>query len=288
MPKEPWTFNPVIELKMDSLLIEKPYIFKILKSLSVVPFLYLYLDEAFLPIEIINNRISQMQNNQSAAWNYYQNIDTLYRNHIKEGASSNVDILWKRLNYQKCLSNAMQLAPFKVVMQRSGTLCKAFVVAEPCIIDFTCYYFGTENQDEAYYLSGFLNAPALIQCIQIVQSEGAHGSGRDIAKRPFQFAFPRFDKQNPRHLSLARKALEMEKKSRIIFEEWKSEELEKLARSKKHSLFQIKPQTIQNRIYSKLGFDTKTLQASDDFAELNALLLSIIEHEMHRQVKLVR
>ena len=63
-----------------------------------------------------------------------------------------------------------QRFPFKVVFPNAKTLMSA-VVEDPksrIFIDSTIYYFGTNDELEAYYICGMLNIPELRKSVKII------------------------------------------------------------------------------------------------------------------------
>ena len=66
------------------------------------------------------------------------------------------------------------------------------------------YYYSSDKQNEAYYLSSILNSPILSENIKLIKSS------RHIHKRPFLFPIPIYDNENPIHRKLANKGKKYE------------------------------------------------------------------------------
>mgnify|MGYP000515994159 CR=1 FL=1 len=79
-------------------------------------------------------------------------------------------------------------------------------------MDHKCYYYETDDRGEAYYLSGFLNAPLVLELIQEMMSQGLFG-GRDVHKRVWEIAIPEYDSENPTHTAIRDAAIEGEKRA---------------------------------------------------------------------------
>ncbi|MFX1255395.1 MAG: class I SAM-dependent DNA methyltransferase [Promethearchaeota archaeon] len=278
--KAPWDFDPIEELikqnkyHHQTVKIEEKFIYQAIKSTDVVPFLFLKTSPVFLPIEVDEEKggYQLTKSKNSLGWQHFQRLIALYKERHKEGAS--ITDLWTNLNWQEKLTQARQRAPVRVAIQASGTLVKATVIteSEKVIIDCTNVFIGLDNLSEAYYLSGYLNSPLLTESIRVIQAEGAGGGGRHILKRPFEFFFPKYDKNNILHINLSKKAQEMEKEAQKIYQEW----LEKERSNSESEYVELKPLTIQNRIYEALGWDRKTGETSRSYQELNELVKEII------------
>jgi hypothetical protein len=72
------------------------------------------------------------------------------------------------------------------------------------VIDYTTYFFSTEEADEAHYLCALLNAPRVDAAIKPYQSAGTLGE-RDVSRAAFEAAaIPRYDPADEKHRALAR------------------------------------------------------------------------------------
>jgi len=88
------------------------------------------------------------------------------------------------------------------VYNASGSNLKSAVIdnqKQKLIIGSENYYYSTDSETEAYYLSAILNAPILSKYIKLVKSS------RHIHKRPFMFPIPLYNQNNVIHQKLAKK-----------------------------------------------------------------------------------
>jgi hypothetical protein len=66
------------------------------------------------------------------------------------------------------------------------------------IVDYSLFFYETNDEGEAYYLSAVLNSNVINGAIKGFQDE------RNISRRPLMLPIPRYDPQNPIHAELAR------------------------------------------------------------------------------------
>ena len=88
-----------------------------------------------------------------------------------------------------------------VLYPKSGDVMRAArTVPSAAVIDHTVYYFPANDEDEAAFLVGLLNAPGLSRAFK-----EARTSGRDFHKSPWRFVpVPRYDPANGRHQEIVR------------------------------------------------------------------------------------
>ena len=80
------------------------------------------------------------------------------------------------------------------------------------VIDQTLYWYLAATEDEAIYITGLLNSPALWEAISDFQPEGGFGK-RHIHTLPYKI-IPTFDSDNDSHINVVNA-------TRILMEEWK-------------------------------------------------------------------
>ncbi|MCJ7760341.1 hypothetical protein MUP59_04275, partial [Candidatus Bathyarchaeota archaeon] len=80
------------------------------------------------------------------------------------------------------------------------------------VADHKTYWFGTNNEEEAYYLTAILNSEELDQMIKPLQTRGKFGP-RDIGRLPFEFNIPQFDSNNRLHKQIAALGLKATKEA---------------------------------------------------------------------------
>jgi len=66
------------------------------------------------------------------------------------------------------------------------------------VIDHKCYYYETDTENEAYYLSCLLNSPLIDEDLKDMQARGLFGP-RHIHKKVLEFPFPKFSPRNEIH-----------------------------------------------------------------------------------------
>ena len=118
---------------------------------------------------------------------HWNSIKEIYRKEV------NKDLFEVGINYRNklCTSNIVkkvQRLPYKVVFPNAKSLVAA-VFNDPdgrIYVDSTLYYYGTKNEDEAYYLCGMLNIPDLAKSVKIISDTRHHH------KRPLYFNIPKF------------------------------------------------------------------------------------------------
>lgn len=69
------------------------------------------------------------------------------------------------------------------------------------IADTKCYYYQTDNVDEAHYLTAILNSKVLDTLTKPIQSTGLKGP-RDFHKKPLEFPIPIFNSNDNIHTRL--------------------------------------------------------------------------------------
>jgi hypothetical protein len=135
----------------------------------------------------------------------------------KRGEKAEKSDVYDWLNYSHKLTEQNPRTRFKVLYNASGKYLVACVIAnvsdevgrdgvrirtQGVIADHKVYYWDTDNEDEVYYISAFLNAPIIDRLIKPLQSVGALGE-RDIHKKVLELPIPRYDEHNRIHLELS-------------------------------------------------------------------------------------
>ena len=125
--------------------------------------------------------------------------------------------LLERLDYQRDLTSQNPQAKYRVLYPKSATyLCACIVENKPVefeiggqvlqargiVADYVTYYYETNVEDEAYYLTTVLNAPIIDQKLKPTQARGQWGP-RDICKKVLELPIPQFNPKNVVHQRLA-------------------------------------------------------------------------------------
>ncbi|MBY8989021.1 MAG: N-6 DNA methylase, partial [Candidatus Lokiarchaeota archaeon] len=196
--KEPW--NKKVFMNE---IIEKEYLFTVIKSTELVKFYVYDYYYVFLPLRR-KNLVFDYNTLEKNAKIFYDKINTIYLDYKKESTKNKS--LMDNLNRWSKLINNRQTSKIKVVYNNSGSVVNSAVVQGDFLITGDLSFFSTDNINEAYYLSAILNSPLLTDQVQIKKSS------RHIFKIPFETPIKIFDETNKYHLrlaDLARKAHKM-------------------------------------------------------------------------------
>ncbi|MFX1255469.1 MAG: class I SAM-dependent DNA methyltransferase [Promethearchaeota archaeon] len=215
--KPPWKNPPYSETWVES-----KYLFPVAKSTELVPFVLFHTPWIFLPIEKDSLAFESLKIGRKAK-KHFEFLDHEYQKRQKEGAVAKN--LWSLLNYHNNLSTSRQKASLKVVYNSTGGSVKSAIVRNQnkdqiTIIDTKLYFMPTDNEDEAYYLCGILNAPCVTEDVKKRGSTGAGGGLRNVHKVPLTFNIPSFDEKQYHHQKIAEKARQVEKQVQDIIEGW--------------------------------------------------------------------
>ena len=200
--KEPWN---KIEFKDE--LVEKEYIFNVIKSTELVKFFVYDNYDVFLPLSRGNLRFDYSSLGTNAKV-FYDKINEIYLNHKKETTKN--ESLMDNLNRWSKLTNKRQTSKIKVVYNNSGSVVNAAVVQGDFIVTGDLSFYSTEDLNEAYYLSAVLNSPLMTKQVKIKKSS------RHIFKIPFEVPIKKFDNNDNNHLKLAELAKKAQKISKSI------------------------------------------------------------------------
>ena len=200
--KEPWN---KIEFKDE--LIEKEYVFKVIKSTELVKFFVYGYYDVYLPLSRGNLRFDYPSLGKNAK-GFYDKINEIYLN-LKKETTKNKSLM-DNLNRWSKLTNKRQTSKIKVVYNNSGSVVNAAVVQGDFIVTGDLSFYSTEDLNEAYYLSAVLNSPLMTKQVKIKKSS------RHIFKIPFEVPIKKFDNNDNNHLKLAELAKKAQKISKSI------------------------------------------------------------------------
>jgi len=193
--KEKWIFH------FQNKEIEQQFRFKTFLNIHLLPFHIKILKDVFLPIDEQLKFNPDFLQHFPKAQSFYNEINKFYQENKKK--TSNITSLYDNLNYWNKIQKQVNNKSFIVIYNASGSNLKAAVInneTQRVIIGSENYYFSTDLEEEAYYLSAVLNAPNFSKNIKLIKSS------RHIHKRPFDFPIPLFDENNSIHRKLAKKA----------------------------------------------------------------------------------
>lgn len=187
--KSPWN-----KKEFENEIVEKKYIFNVVKSTELVKFCIYNHYQVFLPISKHDLQFEYDIIDEHAK-SFYDKINNLYKKNKKETTKHRT--LMENLNRWNKLINPRQLSKIKVVYNNSGSILQSAVIQGDYLITGDLSFYGTENLKEAFYLSAILNSYLITKQVKITKSS------RHIFKLPFDFPIQEFNINNPNHLKLA-------------------------------------------------------------------------------------
>lgn len=187
--KTPWS-----KIEFNNEIIEKQYIFKVIKSTELVKFFVYNFYDVFLPLskEDLSFNYSRLP---KYAKNFYDKINRIYLRHKKETTKNKS--LMDNLNRWSKLINPRQSAKIKVVYNNSGSILNSAVILGDYLITGDLSFYNAKSLEEAYYLSAILNSPLINKQIRIKKSS------RHIFKIPFENPVKIFNPEDENHKLLA-------------------------------------------------------------------------------------
>lgn len=202
--KTPWN-----KIEFNNEIIEKQYIFKVIKSTELVKFFVYNFYDVFLPLlkEDLSFNYSRLP---KYAKNFYDKINRIYLRHKKETTKNKS--LMDNLNRWSKLINPRQNAKIKVVYNNSGSVLNSAVILGDYLITGDLSFYNAKNLEEAYYLSAILNSPLMNKQIRIKKSS------RHIFKIPFENAIKIFNPEDGNHKLLGDLGKKGEMISKSIYE----------------------------------------------------------------------
>ena len=181
--------------------IESKFNFKAFLNKDLIPFCIKQFKRVFLPINENFEFDETFLRNNPRALEFYDELNDFYREN--KGETSEIDNLFSNLNYWNKLTKQINNKQYIVVYNASGSRLKSAVIdneEKEIIICSENYYYSTDSQNEAHYLSAIFNSPILSKNIKLIKSS------RHIHKRPFSFPIPLYDDKNDLHRKLAKKS----------------------------------------------------------------------------------
>jgi len=200
--KEPWK-----KKIFRNEIIERDYLFKVIKSTELVKFYVYDYYYVFLPLKR-DDLAFDYPTLKKKAKIFYDKINQFYLDNKKESTKNKS--LMDNLNRWSKLINNRQTSKIKVVYNNSGSTVNSAVVQGDFLITGDLSFFSTDNINEAYYLSAILNSPLMTDQVQIKKSS------RHIFKIPFEIPIKIFDETSKNHFNLAKLAKEAHRLSESL------------------------------------------------------------------------
>ena len=112
------------------------------------------------------------------------------------------------INFHQKLTNQDLRPRYVVFYNSSGQDANAVVLDRnwldlPLILDHTTYHFGTNDENEAYFVCCFLNASVPNLRMKAFQAQGLIGKGRHVHKKILDAPFQLYRPADPAHVALA-------------------------------------------------------------------------------------
>jgi hypothetical protein len=204
--KRPWNV-----MFYESAVVERRYLFPLVKGSELHPFGIHEPFHVFLPLrrgrssfELDVEGLGDPPRTRARA--HFRAIDEAYKKTCKN--LERIKDLWSRVNFDNELTNSSMAKPFKVIIPDCGSTMAAAIVSNEFIVEHALHYIGLDDEREAWYLLGVLNAPCIEKDVMLRKSE------RHIGQLALDYAIPPFDPESPTHASIERLAREIEVKVR--------------------------------------------------------------------------
>ena len=236
--KEPWDN---VEMSQQ---IESRFIYRCVTGSELIHFHHLDFPVSVLPVDI-DNEENFLYSEENARNKGYQQLREWISNasdqweEYKEETTDESVLEW--LNYRQKLTQQNPNAQYRVLQNTSGSYVYGAVIDTsdinnpstqgtqievqrnedgnvPLVVDHKCYYYETDDIEEAYYLCGFLNAPLILELIEEMMSRGLFG-GRDVHKRVWEISIPEYDPENEIHAAIRDAAMRGEKQAKELLPE---------------------------------------------------------------------
>ena len=198
---------------------ESRFLFATVTGNDLVPFGVLRYRPLLLPVLVKGSKFSVTKRDKleqlgfTRVSAYLENAEIKWQE-LAQTKSKDMTV-YDRLDYMKGISAQSPTAKYKVIYGASGTNLTACVInqrngfdvegfhVQYFMADKKTYFCDLDDENEALYLSTFLNSNVMNDLIKPLQSRGLWGA-RDIHKRPLLFPIPKFDAGSGNHAELAK------------------------------------------------------------------------------------
>ena len=226
--KEPWK----VALEGE---IEDDFLYATLLAWEIIPFGYIKIRPVILPIKEQSNEYRLLNTNELQRFRgiekWLKEAQEIWRERRTKKSEKRFPSLLDRLNYNNLLTAQNPSKRYVVLYNATGTNLVSCVIDKlllPCfkvdgdeirpkgfIVDVKTWFFETENEMEAYYLSAIFNSEIINEIIKPLQPRGLFGA-RAIHRRPLLFAMPKFDRSDELHLKLADIGISCHEKVKVM------------------------------------------------------------------------
>ncbi|TAF72662.1 MAG: restriction endonuclease [Bacteroidetes bacterium] len=206
---------------------ESEFMFRTALAKNIMPFLLYKPELVLLPIIVETKNEEKniklctsdylLDNGFRYASKWFNNNENIWNIHRTE-KNKKITLL-NYLNWQNKLTDQNLNLPYLVIYTASAKDANATVVKRAeldleFIVESKAYVFYTKKLEEAYYLSGYLNASKPNLMMKDFQSKGLFGP-RDVHKKILDIYFPKFDKTDDNHIELAQWSEKAHEKAKV-------------------------------------------------------------------------
>ena len=191
--------------------VHSDYLYRTAISSNIVPFAVIEPELVVLPIEV-DGRQPEMKHWENMVKEADLETAEWFKEVEKEWEANKTDksetlTYLDRLDYQSGITEQDTRTPYLVMYTSSSQDANAAVFARDEVdltfmVEHKTYWFGTDDQDEAYFLAGFLNSAEPNRLIKSFQSRGLFGP-RDVHKKILEVPLNEFDSANGKHQKIA-------------------------------------------------------------------------------------
>lgn len=166
------THKPWSEIEQLELEVPKDWIQKIVGPQAIHPF---YISENILEFMIPTDEDGLIDENKALLEPCWKEADRIYKEYMGKG-SSTPKSLWAQINYRRKLEKGFQNAragKHTVVYNRSGSWLKS-AYGKALLAQTDVCWLGTDNEEEAKYLTAVLNANCLQEAFRQARESDRH------------------------------------------------------------------------------------------------------------------
>jgi SAM-dependent methyltransferase len=217
MSKPPWN----VKLEGET---EPDFIYATLLAWEIIPFGYIKLRPVILPVQpiadgyiILDHEDLQKAGFRKAA-EWFKKAEMIWEERRTGKSEERFPKLIDRLNYNGLLTVQQPRKRFIVLYNATGSNIVSCVIDRSSlpafkfsngeikpkgfVVDVKSWFYETNDEMEAYYLSAILNSDIINALIKPLQPRGLFGA-RAIHRRPLLFQIPKFDPKQILHLQLS-------------------------------------------------------------------------------------
>ena len=203
---------------------EPKFVYATLLAWEMIPFGYIKLRPVILPIEPFSNgyKLFDPEDLQTAkfiqAAEWFKKAQKIWKERRTGKSEKRFPKLIDRLNYNGLLTSQQPEKRYIVLYNATGTNLVSCVIdrlslptfqflngeIKPTgfVVDVKSWFYETNDEMEAYYLSAIFNSETINKIIKPLQPRGLFGA-RAIHRRPLLFKIPKFDAHRTLHAELS-------------------------------------------------------------------------------------